>query len=773
MPRVPLLIGVSGKRKFDDSDPNNDSIVAERTRERFKTIFAKLDEDYPDTPKIVLMGAAFGADLIAAHAALERYDNGNTGWAVVALLPFEQDEFWKDFDQDPDGPAGADWAARYQTHRDDFERLLKKARETPAALVCELPKLLVEPQVKGQPRLELCTLEDLVRVPGQPNTQRDEHYEQVGQFIAESATIMIAVTKANESADTDQATGGTNRVVAYRRAGHADEIGTIVARKSEILRKNTREPIVPPARFVWLLDPYDASTRFTPGGYPVQPLAPFSSHSIVDSYANATKANEHADTEHQNGHEQPDRQITVSLGLARAFDRFNRQQKSGVAADISGIAPEALTNSLAEVTDAISRTQVSTNRWSRWGFWAVAGLFVAAIFIFETFAKFFTKNPVAIGLYLLTLILIGLVIRTARANLWQAVSEDYRAVAEMLRVQHAWWAAGLNQRVDREHLQGADRDLSPVRFAATTIVAWLLVRRGWAEPWRPDWNAVRGAGRTARHIPLSHDKPRPWIVTRPMALLARLRGKKQADPTDWIGDQLSYFARKAPDREDKVHITDAASWTLFLASGFLGVIIFLLLAETKIFGTHGAYHVLEMISLSRDGFRGAALVFWGLSAWAAICWRVRKRDIKGLRGLKLSFAIGLLTALLIALALTSIAPALAAYFKLDEPVAAAKSAMVVWLVGLSAIAGAWRYLTERLNIEAEAHEYRDAHRRFDRAEHLLAAEFNKLDALPQENRVQAEERMQTIVFELGRLALTENEAWLKSRRERPLTPVVG
>jgi hypothetical protein len=30
-----------------------------------------------------------------------------------------------------------------------------------------------------------------------------------------------------------------------------------------------------------------------------------------------------------------------------------------------------------------------------------------------------------------------------------------------------------------------------------------------------------------------------------------------------------------------------------------------------------------------------------------------------------------------------------------------------------------------------------------------------------------------MVYELGRLALAENEAWLKSRRERPLTPVVG
>ena len=42
------------------------------------------------------------------------------------------------------------------------------------------------------------------------------------------------------------------------------------------------------------------------------------------------------------------------------------------------------------------------------------------------------------------------------------------------------------------------------------------------------------------------------------------------EETDWIGGQLSYFARKARDREDKVLITEAGSWTLFVASGFLG-----------------------------------------------------------------------------------------------------------------------------------------------------------------------------------------------------------
>ena len=36
-----------------------------------------------------------------------------------------------------------------------------------------------------------------------------------------------------------------------------------------------------------------------------------------------------------------------------------------------------------------------------------------------------------------------------------------------------------------------------------------------------------------------------------------------------------------------------------------------------------------------------------------------------------------------------------------------------------------------------------------------------------------EEAAQRLVHELGRLALAENEAWLKSRRKRPLTPIVG
>jgi hypothetical protein len=95
-------------------------------------------------------------------------------------------------------------------------------------------------------------------------------------------------------------------------------------------------------------------------------------------------------------------------------------------------------------------------------------------------------------------------------------------------------------------------------------------------------------------------------------------------------------------------------------------------------------------------------------------------------------------------------------------------AIMVWLVFMTALAGALRYLVERLNIEAEALDYRDARERFERAERELAAGADPQTGAPADQTVARE-----LVRELGCLALKENEAWLKSRRERPLTPVVG
>ena len=92
---------------------------------------------------------------------------------------------------------------------------------------------------------------------------------------------------------------------------------------------------------------------------------------------------------------------------------------------------------------------------------------------------------------------------------------------------------------------------------------------------------------------------------------------------------------------------------------------------------------------------------------------------------------------------------------------------IIFAAFLPAIAGGIRFLLEKLAIEAEALSYRDALGWFRRAEEL----FRSMQLGPE--RTADDERARVIVRELGTLALGENEVWLRSRRQRPLSPVIG
>src|SRR5262249_50008052 len=119
-------------------------------------------------------------------------------------------------------------------------------------------------------------------------------------------------------------------------------------------------------------------------------------------------------------------------------------------------------------------------------------VFVMAVLAFETSVKFFKDDwwgllPY-VGLFMLSIILY----RWAQHRRWQPGKADSRAVAEVLRVQYAWWRAGMSLRVDHIHLQGADKDLARVREAARSAITWArLVAReqtpkeNWSEVWAP------------------------------------------------------------------------------------------------------------------------------------------------------------------------------------------------------------------------------------------------------------------------------------------------
>jgi hypothetical protein len=265
-PRYPILVGISGKRLFDEKDPNADARIAQAFAERLRSVFVALDEDFPQTPKVLLTGAALGADLIAAEAALEM----GAHWAVAAILPFDRALFDEDFRSSPDEPL---WEKRFAAYARMLERVLGSPDQpNPKVLVRELPKLLREHGARA-------TTEELSRQSVQPDiTLRRNHYEQVGQFIAEISTIMIAVMTADEQPETSEANGGTARIVAYRRAGCPDLLGAAVTRRSKVLRHEWSEVMQPPGGYIWLMDPRKPDRA---GRYPVKVLPPLVDRSGV------------------------------------------------------------------------------------------------------------------------------------------------------------------------------------------------------------------------------------------------------------------------------------------------------------------------------------------------------------------------------------------------------------------------------------------------------------------------------------------------------------
>ncbi|WP_029032439.1 hypothetical protein [Salinarimonas rosea] len=729
----PLLVGITGQRFFDRTSAAGNAARAQIVEGRLAAVFARLDADFPDTPKLLLTGAAMGSDLIAARVARR------TGplWRVAAILPFARDLFREDFEPPPGVPDAerAAFAAWCDGQREDFEALV--AAPEPEVLVRVLPSLA------GSGPLSR-------RANGYDRVDRHAHYEQVGQWIAEAATLLVAVAEAGaaeaemarrakevagDAAEVDpRVDGNTTRVLATRRHGLPDTAGRAVAQRSSVLRRDWSPVLPPPSRSAWLIDPTEPwqpeRRRFGAARtYPVRSLRP-------------------EEPPPPGGHEKP-LPPTVeadhpSLRLARAFDRYGREVASRTATPAR--ADERAIAVLERVRGTLSGASRLAKRPSEGAFWALALLFVAAVAVYETFAKFRPGDPIVLIGYLVLLLAIGAVALLAGRLRWQPRAEDYRAVAEMLRVQIAWWSAGSPERVDRKHLQGVDRDIARIRDGVTGILTWIWLRRARAEamqalPLEAEWNRVRGGTGSPRTD--LRELPKP--------------------PGDWIGSPLWYFERNAEARETHAARAERQSWFLVVGSGVLAALLFFWLGIPSVKKTFEAAGAL----LGWSGVVGGIVVTVAIAA----ARDVLSPRFRGFRSVLVSLGFAVPAAAALGLAAAGLGHALVeAGFADMSGSTATKYAAIVLVVLLNAVAGAWRYLAEKLGWEAEALAYRDAYRAFHRAEEALAALWDEASGRPRAGR---EDEARAIVHELGRVALIENEAWLKTRRERPLTPVAG
>jgi hypothetical protein len=99
------------------------------------------------------------------------------------------------------------------------------------------------------------------------------------------------------------------------------------------------------------------------------------------------------------------------------------------------------------------------------------------------------------------------------------------------------------------------------------------------------------------------------------------------------------------------------------------------------------------------------------------------------------------------------------------------------VLGLGALlilagAGAIKYFSEQIDVEAEAQGSAEASIIYARARRVLDEIDQDLDAKAIDV-AEANRRRERVIRDLGLYALAETEAWLRSHRERPLHPPVG
>jgi hypothetical protein len=791
----PIFIGITGKRELS-KEADLAQALEDKARERFKAVFDYVDDFLPSSPKILLTGGATGADLMVAEEILGLADKRQNGksrqnWLVVVVLPFEQSLFQEDFTPEQ-------WAK--------YQRVVEDKRT----------HVVVLPPLKSAGGLP-ATAADLHRRPDATDFQKDlrrRHYEQVGLWIADTANVLLAVMAAGESSDR---VGGTARIVACRRSARPDPVAAEVISASSVLVPRA-ELYRAPNGYVWLIDPSASPLCSTP---PVTVLPPAADNTPWPVAYQAPASPEYwnpAENDTQLGrqpsqadHLEESRRV---LKIAHDYIHDNDAEARPAAKQESSLQAWPIAEDRAQLVARISSglrnpTNKASEKYRR-TIYELVVFFALAVLAFEIFAKFLPESAVALLTYLVLLGAVMIVYWRAGQKELQPIAEDRRAIREALRVQGAWWQAGLDDRVDFEYLKGADQDLARVREAIRNVIVYssLVCDSGRHEP---DWTALFD--------------PESWPPFH-QDLSAR------DYPKDWIGNQYYYFRQRKTQRHLRGEFVAAMSLALFATAACLAAILlaWLICEEFKIDPTKWLTVVDSRLPywstlLVTLGMIASTIGCWWLGgellAGPATKWRMLPRTIVinlpaafflfvaiqvvarvvnhtdeplwmyvallvPIAGCLIIFRsrivpdpnatrpVATITGLAAAVVLSFALMAAAALYsrhlekmsKIQEVATIAQYMTIVLVVFLPTLGGAMRFLSEKLAIEAEALSYRDAHVWFEHAKDLLC------EQRPGRGDHKADQRAEDVIRRLGNLAISENEAWLKLRRERPLSPVI-
>jgi hypothetical protein len=379
-----------------------------RLESTLRSALATIQRQLPHSTLILLSPLAEGADRLAARMALE------LGIGLVVPLPLPQALYEQDFDT--------------AQSRAEFLGLLGRARAR-----LDLPLLAGATEAK-------------VRTPGH---DRNREYAKVGAYIASHSQILFALWDGVTDRDQEK-TGGTAQIVRFRLEGVPPAYDSPRSRIGAA-------PAVGPVR--WIVTPRQSHPSVTRAALTEQVLTP--DHRTAESFDRLCERMDLFNRDAYLHRDELVRQAEASKRqlLAIADDggeQANLAQLPGSCAHI--VEQYAVADGLA------LHFGQKTLRASRGVFIGVA---VAALF-FNLHSNFFSvgRAPWFLILFLGSSTVTAIWIHgRARRGEYQNKYQDYRALAEALRIQFLWRVAGVRTSVVDAYLRKQRSELEWLRSA--------------------------------------------------------------------------------------------------------------------------------------------------------------------------------------------------------------------------------------------------------------------------------------------------------------------
>ena len=428
-------------------------------RQRVSAFMADLERRYPDLPIVVMSGLAAGADSLVAEEALA------LGLKVIAALPMPRNLYADDFATGPE--------------RDRFHALCARAHE-----IIELP-------------FTPGNTADLAREHGH---NRDRQYAQLGVFLSAHCHVLLALWDGRNSGEL----GGTAAVVNFHQNDMMPGYTSRAAANQRMLADDESDLVY-----------HIVCSRDRPGGAPQDGLAPLETAWLTtDEYTPRTA----------------DLPLRHRLIFERTSD-FNRdarrhaasieEQKYPLCSDVDAAR---LNPELRRINAGFCIADWLAIHYQKRTLLALRVSHVLAFFMGSMFILYSDLDTLDYFLYgLLGFVLLALAVLVAASRgAWHRKYLDYRALAEGLRVQFFWAAAGVTSG-------------NVTKFAHDNFLQKQDVELGWIR------NVMRVTGLRCDIAP--SDDPEGIAFAR----------------REWIGDdgsgQLGYYRRKSVERLGRHKLT--------------------------------------------------------------------------------------------------------------------------------------------------------------------------------------------------------------------------